>query len=539
MNIVYSFRLPEHLEVAAAPTATPAALSSDLLVESGELIEGDWKNSLLRFFVPYIASSQDRKVSDYFIAFFKDYFKKEGTSGAQRNVLSMLALAERHISKGRGLITGQSSDTCRLERYTLAVRERLNQFDPDHSRAQLREKCRSDNAQMFAHWKKQEFAEEAFWKSPDLVDFISDSHLHRFIRYADYQHTIEMRPVLTQRNGTPVLVSEPHLKMNGRMTPWSKISQEISVDEEERLYSLGPDGKKIYWMYQEDGLVMRDRHDFSRLHHFKSLPTPPASCQVQIVTSHYPREKWGILEYLTKGNIHTHFRIIPREGFSASHPGSELQDGKVYSIGYGARWQDVAQGQPMNTIPGLFYNPDSTEFFKEDLMVTTLDKVTDEQLLKVVEITKRRSKELRPFNIATHNCSSETTEILHEAGVVDLPSALRGDRIFYEALVPKFIRRGFDALGRQLSKVVPAKVSIIASYIAFVPFVLFVSPFLLALGAWRTKQLEPEDQRKGVLKPMLSSIFDIFDPGRFTVDMTKNVTKWQKKQPNTVYVEQR
>jgi hypothetical protein len=507
-------------------------------VQGNSLFKGNWKTSLLRFFIPTYASNQDKKVSAFFTQYFKEILGKEIGVAEEQKTKAMLSLAEQHIARGKKRFFCPSPEISRLECYTLAARERLKLFGPQHSRASLNEQCRLDNQSLLKRWKGLGFPEESFWSCPDLVDFIFETHLHRHIRHVDYQHTIQMHPVLARCNGQTYFVSEPHLMMNGRMRPWSKISEQIAVDKEGRLHSKGPRGEKIYWIYLEQGLIQRDRHDFDKLHPFKTLANVPNSCQVQVVTSHFSGKRWLPWHYLTKGSVHTHFRIIPRTGFSSAHPTSELEDGKVYSIGYGARWDDVAKRQPLKTIPGLFYSPDSTEFFKEDLLITTLDNVTDERMLKLVKVTKKHAKELWPFNIAKRNCCSGTTELLKEAGVIDLRSEIRADHFLYKIFCPKLIRKGLAALSGQLAKVIPEKVSKVLSYAAFLPVAIMLSPLLLALGAWRSKRPDSKDKRQGQLTPMISKIADVFDPSKFTVNMTMNVFKWQKKQPNTVYIKQ-
>jgi hypothetical protein len=518
------------------------ATSNDIYVENGDLVKGDWKNSLLRFFLPWRASVQDMKVSQYFVNCFTRFLAQEKPLQNVERTKSMLFLCEQFVARSKGCFFSSSYDVPRLERYTLIVREKLNLFESQKFRRELMQTCRLDNQALICKWKNLGFPEEAFWRFPDFVDFIFESHLHRSICHADYKHAIQMIPVIpragytTQRNPQTLRCSsEPHLMMNGRMTPWSHLARTISIDEEKRLFSKGKEGKKLYWLYNERGLVQKDRHDFDTLLPFKTLTKAPDSCQVQIVTSHYPKEKWQPYHHLTKGNVHTHFRLIPRKGFSMDHPNSELEDGKVYSIGYGAKWVDVAHYQPLKTIPGCFYNPDSTEFFKEDLMITTIDKLTDEQLLKVVEETKKRAKQLRPFNIVTSNCCTEATEILKRAGVIDLKSEIRGDLFLYKTFVPKLIRKKMRGLSEQLLKFIPAKVANALTDLAFVPFSLLLSPIFLLLGACNIKRPDPDDKRQGELTPMFSKIANIFHLGTYKVSMTARVSKWQKKQPHTIY----
>ena len=168
----------------------------------------------------------------------------------------MLLLAEQHTASCR------SSALPRLNHYTLVVREKLQLFEASCARTERVKKCESNNLKLLTQWKKWGFPEEAFGGHPDLVDFVLRVHLHRYIRHADYQHTIKMLPTFVRRGDAISVVSHPHLLVNGQMTPWSKIAQKIAVDEAGNLYSEEGNGKKLPWMYLDQGFVQKDRHDF-------------------------------------------------------------------------------------------------------------------------------------------------------------------------------------------------------------------------------------------------------------------------------------
>ena len=480
----------------------------------------------------------EQKTTKQFLDFFKKHFENDDKAYDPNSVKRIIDHASEQIYSHMQKVGHFSiqSQIANLERYVFAARQQLNYFDEANPQSALKSIFTLHNKDLLAHWNKLQFSEDSFWASPHMVDFIFQSHLNRFIRHADYQHQIEMKPAFVKHCGHYQTTVEPHLLMQGKMTPWSTISKKIFIDEDERLYSTDAQGNKKYWMYLDQGLEEWDRHKFERLRHFKILPSPPQSCQVQIVTSQVPKERWSFWDRFLKGTHHTHLRLVVRDGFEANHPESELKNGGVYSTGYGGRWNDVNQGQLLKTIPGLFYNPDSTEFFKQDLWVTTIDNVSDEKILKLAEIIKRRAHETRPFNIIFHQCCTETTEILKEAEVIELDNVIRLDNLLYKMLVPKFIRRGLSALSTPLSKIIPESIAKPLSFIAFIPFTLFFSPLMLLVGAWDAKQ--PSGQSGHPLSPLISKVSDLFDPDRFNINLTLNVTKWQKKQANTVYVKQ-
>lgn len=509
-------------------------------VDRDELVVGDWKNSLMRWFIPYYASNQDKKVSEFFINFFTNSFN-EDLERDKEKFKSIIISAEQHIARGRGWFSASvTKDIARLEVYTLAARTRINTFESGQSRESLIERYRVDNRELFNRWKKTGFAEEAFWTSPDLVDFLFKAHLHRNITYPYYRHTVDMHPCLSRRNGQLTAISEPHLLVNGNSTPWSELRNKFKIDKELRPYTL-ENGRKTYWMYLEDGLTKWDRHNFEHPHRLRRLPNAPLRNRVEIITTRAHRETWGISDNLLKGFRHSFFRIIPGQGFSVRHPETGLASGDVYSFGWAPRKRDFSSWSPLSTMRGTWYSPDSWEFAKEDLYTTPID-VSDEQVLKLLEIIKKKSQEDAPFHIINANCCGATVDIFNEVGILNVCPRDHMGYMWFQFLLPKYLRRPMIQAASFVNKFVPSCISNGISTVGKFIYSMIWAPIFSVLGAWRT-HIVYEDERgqeivvkaRNRVKALFSNVFDMFNPSKMDVDLTKNLYKWQKRRPETYF----
>jgi hypothetical protein len=548
IKINYSFSLPPDsafTDASSSQIEDPkrgqtlpsfSTLPTNLYVENDNLVVAGWTNALMRFFIPCVASSQDAKVSQYFIR----YFAQGNALREPEEVKSMLSLAEQHIARGKGWFSSQSQDTRRLEHYTLIARKKMG-----CSQESLEKKCRADNKGLFAKWTKLGFAEEAFWGSPDLVDFVFNSYLHRHITHPYYRHTIQMRPVLLRQGGQLVMEMQPHLLMDGRETSWFEIRKKIKIDDEERLYSM-ENGQKNYWMYLDKGLTQWDKNNFENPHRLRQLDRPPLHSRVEIVTTHAHKEDWNIADRLLKGSRHSFFRIVAGEGFSSRHPTAGLEDGSVYSLGWGARWRDFSIFTPLSTLQGRWFCPDNFEFLKEDQCITPV-AATEEQIVNLLEIVKKRSKEDHPFHIITSNCCGVTADVLNEAGIMSFCTKDHMANMWYKFLLPKMMRQPLDKIGSFFKRVTPEVIKdVVYRICAFVYSAIFM-PFFTLFGAWRTtlafedENGNPHDAGKirarasNRVKALFSDVFDVFSPGKMEFDLTRNIYKQQKRMPQTYF----
>lgn len=508
-------------------------------------ISHDWKSQILRFFLPCYAAAEDKKISDYFIGFFQTLLGNEISLHNKQKIETMLSSAEQHISQGKGWFFSQSQDKCRLERYTLAARQRLNLFESHRSYGLLKEKCRMDNLALLGKWKKLGFDEHAFWSCPDLVDFVFKSHLHRHINHPYYKHTIQMSFVIVPKEGKVCIEKQPHILMNGRWTPWSEICKKIKIDSGSRLYS-DEDGHKKYWMYLDQGLTQWDNYNFNQPHRLCKLDRPPFSSRVEIITTHAHKEDWTLADRLLKGTRHSFFRIVPSDGFSARYPNAPLQDGSVYSFGWGTRWRDFPWLVPLSTIQGKWISPDNFDFLKEDLCVTPIE-VTDDKIVSLYETVKKRSQEENPYHIITANCSGLTVEALKEAGIINLSAKDHMAAMWYQFLLPRQARRSLDKIAELIIWMAPKILIDGAKNLFNLIYSIVFAPIFSLLGAWRT-QITYENETGDLLdrntirartanriKALFSNVFDLFRPSKMEFDLTKNIYKWQKKQSRTYF----
>jgi hypothetical protein len=526
-------------------SSIPNELPSQVDVGKNGLISQDWTNPLKRFFIPGYASSQDRRVSEYFMNFFKQYFEDEGPIEVE-SIKTVLSLAERHITRHQGWFPWElpRSDISRLEHYTLAVRKRIGAFDASGSEQALIDNCRSGNRALLSRWIKAGFSEEVFWSAPDLVDFIFRAHLHRNITHPYFKHTIAMQSYWARRNCQLSLVQEPHLMFNGRPTSWSEIRKKIHVDSESRLYSK-EDGVKKRWAYLERGFTQLNDDNFAFPQQLRKLDCTPASCQIQLVTTHAHKEDWNLLDRVLEGTRHSFFRVIPGIGFSVRHPEMRMEQGSVYSFGWGTIWRDFNIFSPLSTLKGRWYSPDDWEFLKQDHCVTTLS-VTDEQVIKLMEIIRRRSQEELPFHFITANCCGITAEVLSEAGILDLCTKNHMGKLGYEFFIPKSLRAPLDKVTSLAGSVFPKFVTKGLNVVGAFFYSLVFAPLFTLLGAWRTNiSFEDEEgdsaqttfhtRASNRIKALFSNVFDLFSPSKMEFDMTKNIYKWQKQQADTIF----
>ncbi len=527
-QINYSLAVPSSIEVAA-PQCPPVK-------------EGSYLNGLKRWFVPGFASSEDRRASKYFIDQFKNFLQSDSSADREK-IKSKLSLAERHIVNGRSGLFGLSprEDILRLEHYTLAVRDRLKQFDPSQDRQSLFERCRTGNQASLSRWRKCGFSEEIFWGHPDLVDFIFQAHLHRHINHPYYRHTISMQHCLTRREGQIVAVKEPHLLFEGRKMQWSEIRKKIQVDSGSRLYSI-ENGKKRWWTYLENGFTRINDDHFEVPQRLRKLDQAPVSCQVQIVTTHAHPEDRHILDRVLDGTRHTFIRIIPGIGFAARHPEMRMEDGSVYSFGWSTDWNQFDTVFPLSTLRGKWVSPDPWEFMKQDLCVTTKN-VTDAKAMKLMQIIRSRSQEEYPFHPITANCCGIAADVLHEADIIGLDTKKDLARLSFEFFTPAFLRTPLDKALSAISQTTPECVNNAAFRFRALIYSIVLAPIFSLLGAWRTKIILEDDEAQSdigmrasnQINALFTNVIDLFRPCKMEFDLTKNVYHWQLNQPDTVY----
>ena len=165
-----------------------------------------------------------------------------------------------------------------------------------------------------------------------------------------------------------------------------------------------------------------------------------------------------------------------------------------------------------------------------------------------MEIIRLRSQEERPFHFITPNCCGITAEVLNEAGIIDLDTKNHMAKLSYEFFLPEFARRPLDKIfSFFITQITPQCIcNAIEGVGAFLYSVAF-APIFSLFGAWRTKisfeDEEGESSQQNMMnakaanriKALFSNVYDLFRPSKMEFDMTKNIYKWQQRQPGTIY----
>lgn len=518
-------------------SSIPSSLPQNIYVEKNELTEGGWINYLKRCFIPNFATNQDRKITDFFIGYFKKIINSEATPLERQKLTGMISLADQHSARVQG--------SSRLEHYSLAARNLFNLFDALHVKNTLTNRCRSNNESLLNRWNKLGYSEEAFWKCPDLVDFIFKAHLHHHISHPDFNHSIQMKSCVVLRDGKHTVVQEPHLLMNGTQTPWSEIRQRIKLDREGRLYSEEK-GQKKYWMYLEEGFTKWDKYNYDIPRRFRKIDQVPLRSRVELITTQARKKDWAFTDRVLKGTRHTFIRIIPGQDFLARNPNAVVKEGELYSFGWGARWSSFSAWLPFATLQGQHFCPDNWEFLnKEDFHITPIEIDDEQKIVKLLDLIQEHNQGDRSFNVTTANCSGEVADILEQADILKLETKNHLGYLFYKLLVPKCIRTPINMFSRLIHQVTPGFISKSVEAIAGFAFSVIFAPIFSILGAWKTNVVNDEgdtserNMRKVAagknIKPHFTSVFDMFNPEKMKFDLTLNVYKWQKRQPSTIH----
>lgn len=391
---------------------------------------------------------------------------------------------------------------------------------------------KNSGAALFKKWKKLHFPEKAFKHFPDLVDFIFKSHLHRHIKHLYYNHKIEMRPVFVRKREKIVIEDHPHLLFKGEFTPWFKIREKIQVDGRKKLYSMEGRQKRM-WTYLERGLTPLDKEDFLHPQPLRSLPCPPEKSRIEIVTTHAHKEDWNCTDRFLKGTRHSFLRIVPGRGFPDSKAG--LNKGYVYSFGWrAASWETFSPLRPLSTSQGEWSCPDVFEFYKHDMYVTPLD-VSDEKLIRIMDVIRKKGQEAYPFHFITANCAGTLAAVLRAAEIVELDTKEHIASMWYKFLFPKAMRNSLS----YFKKVIPHFLLEGMRRVSDVIYSVVCIPIFSLLGAWTTNASRADagvmngwsEGTAHRIKALFSNISDLFHPEKMKFHLTKKIYKWQKKMP--------
>lgn len=474
-----------------------------------------------RSVMPGYAAQERAEVANYFSRFFQEFISQDSKPWDATKLKRVVDLSQQYIDRLNN--KGESAD---LQRYLLATRLRLNHFDAKYSREKLTVACRSANSGLATKWEKLGFAKEAFFTSPDLVNFIFQTHLHRHIRHPFLNHTIEMRTQSVVRNGKVQIVREPSLLCEGQQVAWSKIRTRIKADASGVLYS-SEKGRKRAWLYLDRGFVPWNRLNYAKPRHVTILQTPPASCRIEVVTTHAKPDARHLGDRVLHGARHSYFRVIFGKDFAKRNPSAGIKDGSLYCIGWGAVANDFSLGSPLATIGGTWYCPDGFEFFKEDRCVTPIP-VSDAKALAILSLIKKRKQEECAFNAFYGNCADKTGSVLKELAIATIDTKEHLGSLLYRFCLPECVRNALQPIATAVARRMPRPMMAGLEGIGKFSVALLFSPVFFVLGA--TKANVSGQKREQV---KAKSLVDLFKPSTMTLGMTNRIYLWQQQQKGT------
>lgn len=520
----------------------PAAISRNAYVEGDALVEGGFFNAILRYCIPGYASSQDQRITLFFLNFCKEFIRNEHLFFNREKCLSLLQLSRDHLAyclQGRAS-TAIPQEMADLERYILAIRMHVKDFASEHEQSQSKELCQRHCQKLYDKWINQGHSSDAFWSAPDLVDLVMRSFWHKVMRHSIYRDTINMRSDSFMRGGQYVCAQEPQVKIQGHLYSWANVRSRFFKDNDNRIYTRDNNGHKVYWWYFKEGLIPWDKFNWEIPHPFTTLNPPPLQTQVEIVTSHAKKRDWVVLDHYLKGVRHAFLRVVFGEDFAKSHPNSRYKPGEVYSFGFGFNGKNFSKFFPLTTLPGKMMSPDYAEFDDENLRVTPLD-ITGDQAAELMAAITQRAHEPLPFHPINANCAAAVAQLLSRAHILELPVERHMLMMWYKFLVPKSIRKPIEAVGPFFESIVPSFMSTIIATITQLCHSIIFGPFFFIIGGHRV-QIDPEDslvyQWREMARPYFNHMIDVFNPNKMIATEARMIDRWQRKQPRTRFVEQ-
>ncbi len=351
-----------------------------------------------------------------------------------------------------------------------------------------------------------------------------------------------------------------HILVRGKYIPFTDFEAVVRYDEvKQSLYTLTEEGTREYLSYiaPPKGFIELDplkNHKLTAIDQLNSEELFQLKAHAARFNSSHPEDVKGILQictrvgpssgmvgmpqWLMKDNEenmppHYFFRIIDN-------------DGMVYPLGY--TMKNFLNHKLMSAVqPGLIQHIDSCEFRKQDMIVTSVPLMSEEDLEKVKTASY---KEHLLFQNLNKNCVTHIKHILHLIGI-DVET-----RTSLEALVGRMIHNpiralpvigpvvrafstGISALQNAWTSYTPAPLQAIVtplsqavSFVGQRAFAVIKGLGLSFLGANRVHPQLQDDVNIEPSRPLLASWKDWFDPRATDVDNSVLLMDWQRDHPN-------
>lgn len=463
----------------------------------------------------------------------------------------------REVGKilARERISFSEEDRALLERVRLSalLREHPEQLEAikEHINVYLKTKL---NKELFAKWKKEGFAEDAFLFNPTVPAFIFKTHLHNSVKAFGDSFQYE------------AATHEFRVLVDGVYRNVADMAEALGVQEKKRLGSVvtglvNKSNPKEKWCYlPATGLRKWDEDGWKKLLPCAKL-TPS---QVEFAQTSARRNDGSpgqkgdyVVEIVSSMMDYKEIPLLSgyQETFKRfRHPWIRIitPNGDFYSVGFNIG-DDLVRGQPAASVKGIFKGPDSWEtlpFSKRPVTGFARSKETCDAIIREVESYQ---KQTTSFNIIEKNCSAfieRVRDILDPASKQKNVTFAADITELFQRCLPKTIQ----AIGRKVAPMwrvfkyvagqccAPIIIKVAKVVAAF--FRLILERTVLAIsGRWfsyggRDTSFPHKDPHKGIPWYQFITHLDIALKERLVrLYLPGKVGEWQLSLPQTRLIE--
>jgi hypothetical protein len=348
-------------------------------------------------------------------------------------------------------IAFSEEDRALLERVRLAALLRTHPDQLDHIKTHLYTYLKTKlNRELFDKWKKEGFAEEAFFFNPTVPPFIFKAHLHHIVKqYGDsFQYD--------------AATHEFRMLVEGKYQSVAEVIENVAIKEivylSRPIVSLvnkeNEKDKKCY--LPQVGLTTWDDEGWKTLKpiaHLSPAQVEFAQKAALRVDGTPGQSQDCVVEIVSTMALYKEFPVISgfQETFkSFPHPWLHIitPEGDLFAPGFNIG-PGFSPAQPTAAVAGVFRNPDSSEarpFWKRAVTGFACSKETCSKLIKEVEMYQNGNT---PFNLVEKNCTAfmqRVKDILDPEGKENISFAADITEVFYRCL-PKTIQK----IGKKLA----------------------------------------------------------------------------------------
>lgn len=432
------------------------------------------------------------------------------------------------------------------------------------------------NRALHAKWCKFGMPSEIYHQYPEFCDFMEKSGC--------------LSQMKVTKDCPQLKSGEPHLLVNGTLTPWLQIKDQFTYVDSGRykerfiIHKLTHD----VYTYLDNGKGLQPHHPYLSTNATKLLTdeelkrvmdqaklfqrpgevflnaddrlalSEERKFVIQLVTSHTKGHRTNFHELLVNSR-HPYLRLIVSEDV----PEKGFQKGDVFDIGFG--WVGKAQ-VPFVTTQGRFRSPDIWEYVSAEERIVTNIPVTKEEAEAFADYTLQYHKDevnlgnSTGFHILRQNCSTYVRASLAVAGVqvpteVSLTECIKRISPNWFASIAKvyasskekvrcLAKKAISTLPKgcqeKLTKVAALIEQLMLKIVGIIAALSLV-PANIALGGGMGEGgaafVMPNDKPKEI-RPVLSDLRNWFKLSSYNVNLPGVLQEWQRKQASTVIYRQ-